>query len=453
MHGQTLHHMSNALTLCLINVESSNTMADRASATLPDPADAPPTRRRRRSRPIEDLTLTEAQLEEGEQEVERLSQNKKETDYYRSKKRRLMKIVKYLDQNGGERFLCEEPQTENWTYPKVLDVLKVEAEEEQFFKLFSKYLGSMVHKKLTFKATGENQKVRHSTIKKFCTALNSAWADQWRKVPYKLSALTKDLKSNKMKDEKKLIAKGEIQDDGGREDMSFSLYILMAMYFLKKGMLFAHFFLLMCWVTMVRNCNCGEIVFINTKWVEDAFAVSVKVTKTNGEGKRDVQKDWKHIYANIWKPEICPILGMAMYFLDNPMIGAQSHSNKFFPGDFNHVTFNDLVVKALKDKEFTDMLDDMGIPYKNVGAYSTRKGSTTYCCSGSVDGPPIISVLLRAGWAIGKTMESYLRFAKAGDHFCGRVVSGLPQQSAKFSALSPHFKLTSSSLERTPLCS
>lgn len=433
--------MSNALALCLPNVVSSNTMADQATATLPDPDEVPPTRRRRRRpRPIEDLTLTEAQVEEGQQEVERLNQRKKGTDYHRNKKRMLMKIVKYLDQNSGERFLCEGTPTESWTYPKVLDVLKVEAEEEQFFKLFSTYLGSMEHKKLTFKATGRHQKVRHATIKKFCTALNSAWADIWRKVPYKLSALTKDLKSNKRKAEKELISKGDIEDDGGREDMSFALYVLIAMYFLKKGMLFAHFFLLMCWVTMVRNCNCGEIVFINCKWVEDAFAVSVKRTKTNGEGKRDVQKDWKHIYANIWIPEICPILGMAMYFLGNPMIGAQPNSKKFFPGSFNHVTFNDLVVEALKDKEFTDMLDDMGIPYKNVGAYSTRKGSTTYCCSGSVDGPPIISVLLRAGWAIGKTLESYLRFARAGDNFCGRVVCGLPQQSSKFSALPPHFK-------------
>ena len=243
-----------------------------------------------------------------------------------------------------------------------------------------------------------------------------------------------------MKAEKELIAEGEIEDDGGREEMSFRLFLILAMYFLRKGMLFAHFFLIMCWVTMVRNCNCGEIVFTNCKWIEDAFAVSVKITKTNREGKKDVQKDWKHIYANIWHPEICAILGMAMYFLGNPMIGSASHSKKFFPGKYNHTTFNELVTEALQDKELTDMLDDMGIPYKNVGAYSTRKGSTTYCCSGSVDGPPIISVFLRAGWAIGKTMASYLRFAKAGDNFCGRVVCGLPQQSSKFSALPPHFK-------------
>ena len=95
-------------------------MADQASATIPDPDEVPPTRRRRHTRPIEDLTLTEAQVAEGQQEVERLSQKKKGTDYHRNKKRMLMKIVKALDQNGGERFVCEDTPTESWTHPKVL---------------------------------------------------------------------------------------------------------------------------------------------------------------------------------------------------------------------------------------------------------------------------------------------------------------------------------------------
>ena len=71
----------------------------------------------------------------------------------------------------------------------------------------------------------------------------------------------------------------------------------------------------------------------------------MKITKTNKEGKQDVQKDWKHIYANIWIPQICAILGMAMYFLGNPMIGAQPNSKKFFPGKFNH---NEFPIMGLK---------------------------------------------------------------------------------------------------------
>ena len=111
-----------------------------------------------------------------------------------------MKIVKFLDQNGGERFLADEPMTASWVYPKAIDVYKVEEEEDSFFDLFSTYLGSMKHKKLKFRESGEAQSVRHSTIKKFCTALNYSWSKIPRKLPFRLAALCADMKSEKKKD-------------------------------------------------------------------------------------------------------------------------------------------------------------------------------------------------------------------------------------------------------------
>lgn len=161
-------------------------MAEAASATQPDRAEVPRTRGRGRTRPIEDLTLTDAQKQEAKEEMARQDEKSTKTNYHKAKKRKLMKIVKYLDQNNGERFLREQPQTEEWKYPKVLDVHKVEAEEELFFEeFFSTFLGSMKHKTLKFKGTDTPQKVRHATIKKYCTALNSRWGELFRKVPYK----------------------------------------------------------------------------------------------------------------------------------------------------------------------------------------------------------------------------------------------------------------------------
>ena len=189
---------------------------------------------------------------------------------------------------------------------------------------------------------------------------------------------------------------------------------------------------------MVRNCNCDDLIFEHCVWSQDAFGITVTKTKTNNDGSRDVQTDIKHIYANPLMPEICPVLALALYFLHNPFIGCEGR--KLFPGANTHKTFNDDVQKALSDPEFTAHLDNLGITYRNVGAYSTRKGSTTYCTSGTTQGPSIIAVCLRAGWSIGKTLESYLRTAQAGDQFCGRVVSGLPVLSHEFAILPPHFK-------------
>ena len=87
----------------------------------------------------------------------------------------------------------------------------------------------MKHSKLKFRETGEAQTVRHSTIKKFCTALNHTWSSIPRKLPFRLAALCAEMKSEKKKDEKELIAAGEIEDDGGREDMTFMLYCMLAM--------------------------------------------------------------------------------------------------------------------------------------------------------------------------------------------------------------------------------
>ena len=94
-----------------------------------------------------------------------------------------------------------------------------------------------------------------------------------------------------------------------------------------------HLFLVLCWNTMVRNCNCDDIVFANSRWQGDSFGVSVKKTKTNKEAgsQQSVQEDVKHIYANKYMPEICLILAMALYFLVFPTIGTGSGRKKFFP--------------------------------------------------------------------------------------------------------------------------
>ena len=76
---------------------------------------------------------------------------------------------------------------------------------------------------------------------------------------------------------------------------------------------------------------------------------------------------------------------------------------------------------------------------KNIGTHSIRKGAATYTSSGCTGGPSIVSIILRAGWSLGGTMERYFRYEYAGDHYLGRVVAGLPNNSSDFSILPPHF--------------
>ena len=82
---------------------------------------------------------------------------------------------------------------------------------------------------------------------------------------------------------------------------------------------------------------------------------------------------------------------------------------------------------------------DPGKAERDIGTHSIRKGAATYATSGSTGGPSIVSICLRCGWSLGNVMERYFRYEGAGDQFTGRVVAGLPVNSASFAVLPPHF--------------
>ena len=63
----------------------------------------------------------------------------------------------------------------------------------------------------------------------------------------------------------------------------------------------------------------------------------------------------------------------------------------------------------------------------------------TYVSSGSTESPSFSSICNRAGWALGIVQDRYLKYEKAADQYCGRVVSGLPVYSQSFVVLPPHF--------------
>ena len=49
-------------------------------------------------------------------------------------------------------------------------------------------------------------------------------------------------------------------------------------------------------------------------------------------------------------------------------------------------------------------------------------------------------------WRLGSSLDVYFHFAEAGDHYLGRILSGLDPNDVEFSTLSAHFN-TSNPLE------
>ena len=94
--------------------------------------------------------------------------------------------------------------------------------------------------------------------------------------------------------------------------------------------------------------------------------------------------------------------------------------------------------------EVVAFLRQFGISPEELGTHSFRKGSSTYCSGGSTACPSMVSLQLRAGWAMAGVTGTYLRYEGAGDQHVGRTVSGLPLDHPDFTVLPPHFPIGNS---------
>ena len=68
------------------------------------------------------------------------------------------------------------------------------------------------------------------------------------------------------------------------------------------------------------------IHFDHLSWSGDALTVQFYVTKTLKDGT--AEKDIKHVYANPFKPAICPILALGIFLMSQPR-GNDSPSDLF----------------------------------------------------------------------------------------------------------------------------
>ncbi|KAH9139324.1 hypothetical protein AeRB84_016405 [Aphanomyces euteiches] len=180
---------------------------------------------------------------------------------------------------------------------------------------------------------------------------------------------------------------------------------------------------------MCRSQSTETVRFGHISSEEDAIGFTIFKSKTKQEG--ETNKDPKHCYSNPLKPSVCLFVALGIYLACN----SQITSNSLF---LDHDKRIDLArAWAICSTENGDDTSKSG--KKEIGTHSIRKGVATYACSGTTGGPSIVSVCLRCGWSIGNVMERYFRYEAAGDQFTGRVVAGLPVNSAQFAILPPHF--------------
>ncbi|ETV77444.1 hypothetical protein H257_08861 [Aphanomyces astaci] len=201
--------------------------------------------------------------------------------------------------------------------------------------------------------------------------------------------------------------------DSGKRPLGFSMYEALCQESLKTSDSgFVQLYLVISWNLMARSKSTETIHIDHISFEEDAIGITYIKSKTDQTGSK--RRDPRHVYANPSSPAICTFLAL----------GANQR---------------DRFGKALKALDYTVLGEAAS---GTVGTHSIRKGAATFVCSGSTSGPSVISVCLRCGWSLGNVVERYMHYEKAGDQFVGRVVAGLPLNSADFAQLPPHFDST-----------
>ncbi len=144
----------------------------------------------------------------------------------------------------------------------------------------------------------------------------------------------------------------------------------------------------------------------------------------------------RHIYANPFNPEICPILAFGVHFLCFPLSFKQE---KIFHGTNQDERFLQTLQRAFNEDSIFNYLKEYNTKPDELGSHSIRKGSATYCSMGNSGDCPIIAVQLRAGWSLPGVQDTYLQYDAAGDMNVGRVLFGLPCGTPEFATLPPFF--------------
>jgi hypothetical protein len=173
----------------------------------------------------------------------------------------------------------------------------------------------------------------------------------------------------------------------------------------------------------------------NIKWENDSFIIDIPRHKGDQTGEFASSK---HIFANPFMPEICPVLALALYTFSCSFISsAETRGSKLFDGSNPEAAFN----RWLHSKPLRDIPEeDLGMKPENIGSHSFRKGAATHVSS--FDVVTETNVNFRAGWNQGRVRSRYIFGTPGADQLIGRILAGLNiHDCLEFLCIPLHFHL------------
>ncbi|OWZ09481.1 LOW QUALITY PROTEIN: hypothetical protein PHMEG_00017813 [Phytophthora megakarya] len=219
----------------------------------------------------------------------------------------------------------------------------------------------------------------------------------------------------------------------GKEPLSFSVLRYFCATFLKHNdteFVFAHTFLLLSWNLMCRAGNTASIHSGHLSWDGDVLAILFGHMKNDQDGTRP--RDARHVYANPFIPEICPVLSLAIY---GAVLGLSN--SKLFPGGNQYDRFSKILKRVMETEEMKEILANEGLISERILFEKGLQPLSLRAPTGG--GPSAAAICIRAGWTLPGVQDTYIRYESAGDRIVGRYVAGLPFDYTGFAILPPFF--------------
>jgi len=311
------------------------------------------------------------------------------------------------------------------------------------------FLAFLSQRKKIDKDTGQRVHLALSSLTKYGSALKY----YLNKINRPLNHAQETKLSDFLKGFKRICAQEKQQGlrpiKEGKSAMPVRLYHSLAQYFYQQGDFESALYLILCWNIGCRTNNTADLKVTHISWNADAIKIEFGISKANQEGERD---EWRLIFANPLKPVICPVVSLAIYL--STVSHRFSPEDRLFQGGDPSDRFQKALQKALKSEFLRDILIELGLKPSDIGAHSIRKGAATELANGSTCSPSYPSICLRFGWSLG-VQDRYIHYNYAADAYCGRILTGLDQNSTFFSILPPHsperipFELTRNSFSST----
>ena len=238
--------------------------------------------------------------------------------------------------------------------------------------------------------------------------------------------------------EKKAAGVMDIKE--GKSKLAFNGYVEIAKHLMKKAPvgrkgtwaqgIYGWAFMTISWNLMARGDSVRNIMLQHVNWKNDCMTITFALHK--GDATGEGLGNEKHVYANTYNPQICPILAMSLLVFTCHR-GGNVVEQGLFAGCNSDGRFGKMLAAVIAELP----QNILGAAPEDIGTHSSRKGSTSYCLEFVVISA--VQVYLRAGWSLGDVPDRYIFAGAGGDQIVGRAVCGLPINSKEFGVLPPHF--------------